>query len=207
MPNKAFFSFIAVLQETLLALGIGILLVLPIALAYFSAYIPEWSYTILFGVSLFTVSLVMAIRPLADLFPNVPQVRSLVILRKGFGVLSASIIVAIMLSKFMIGGFSYAIDFFRLEHWSIGDGAILAPAGDLSALVLLITSNKFSKRILGRNWKRIQKLAYVYFYAGALYEYLFLGQTLALAALIIVTILVVAAYLKNHCKRTASVAI
>lgn len=200
MPTKALFSFIASLQEALLATGTGILLVLPIILAYFSTYLPAWSYTVLFGVSLFAVFLVMAIRPLADLLPNVSWIRPLVILRKGFGVFSASIIVGIMLSKFMLHGLSYVYTFFSPDHWTLMDGAILAPLGDLSALILLVTSNKFSKRVLGKNWKRIQKLAYVYFYAGALYEYLFFGQALALAAIIIVTVLVLAAYVKNRAK-------
>jgi len=198
MPSKTYFAFIAALQELLLALGIGVLLLLPIVLAYFSAYLPDWSYTVLFGVSLFAVFLVMMIRPLADLLPSVSWIRPLVILRKGFGVLSASIIVAIMFSKFMTDGVLYLADFFSPAHWSLLDGAVLAPLGDLSALILLITSNKFSKRTLSKNWKRIQKLAYVYFYAGALYEYLFFGQTLALVAMVLVTVLVLAAYIQNH---------
>lgn len=201
MPSKTFFSLIASLQETLLTIGIVLLLVLPILFAYFPAYLPDWSYTALFGLSLFAVFLVMAIRPLADLFPGVAWIRPLVILRKGFGVLSASVIVGIMLSKFMTVGFVYALDFFSLERWSLAGGAVLAPVGDLSALILLITSNKFSKRVLGKNWKRIQKLAYVYFYAGALYEYLLLDQILALVAMILVTVLVLAAYVKNRSVR------
>jgi DMSO/TMAO reductase YedYZ heme-binding membrane subunit len=198
MSNKTYFAFIASLQEVLLILGIGILLVLPVLLAYAPAYLPDWSYTVLYGVSLFVVFLVMMIRPLADLLPGVTWIRPLVILRKGFGVFSASIIVAIMFSKFMTDGVFYLADFFSPAHWSLLDGAVLAPLGDLSALILLITSNKFSKRTLGKNWKRIQKLAYVYFYAGALYEYLFLGQTLALVAMVLVTVLVLSAYIQNH---------
>lgn len=201
MPSKAFFAFIASLQETLLVISIGILLALPVTLAYFPAYLPEGSYTVLFGVSLLAVSFVMAIRPLADLMPRVAWLRPLVILRKGFGVLSASLIVGIMLSKFMVDGFYYAFDFFSLEHWSLAGGAVLAPMGDLSALVLLVTSNKFSKRVLGKNWKRVQKLAYLYFYSGALYEYLLLGQTLALVAMIVVTVLVAAAYMQKRSVR------
>lgn len=202
MSTKSFFAFIAFLQETMLAAGIGILLLLPIVLAYFSAPLPDWSYTFMYGISLFAVFLVMVIRPLADLLPKVSWIRPLVILRKGFGVFSASIIVAIMLSKFMIHGLAYIYTFFSPDHWAISGGAILAPLGDLSALILLITSNKFSKRVLGKNWKRIQKLAYVYFYAGALYEYLLLGQTLALVAILIITALVLAAFLKNHIVQT-----
>ncbi|HRH24099.1 MAG TPA: hypothetical protein PK109_00720 [Candidatus Paceibacterota bacterium] len=204
MSNKAYFAFIAWFQEALLALGIGILIVLPVMLAYLPEYLPDWSYTTLFTISLVAVFLVMMIRPLADLFPNVPWLRPLVILRKGFGVLSASIIVGIMFSKFMVDGVSYVIDFFSPERWSLAEGAILAPLADLSALLLLITSNKFSKRVLAKNWKRLQKLAYVYFYAGALYEYVLLGQAFALVAMVLVTIVVVAAFVKNRWAPAAS---
>lgn len=198
MPTKTFFNIISLLQQYLLATGIGILLILPIWLAYFSTSLPSWSYTAMYGASLTAVFLVMAIRPLADLFPTISWIRPLVILRKGFGVFSASIIVAVMLSKSMTSGFSYLTDFFSPEHWSLAGGAILAPLGDVSALLLLVTSNKFSKRVLGKSWKRIQKLSYVYFFAGALYEYLLLGQVLALVAMVLVAGLVAAAYVKNH---------
>ena len=204
MPGKSFFAFISGLQKVLLTLGIGILIVLPIMLAY-TEYVSDGWYTVLFGVSLVAVFLVMSIRPLADLMPGVAWIRPLVILRKGFGVLSASIIVAIMLSRFMTDGFGYVADFFAPQHWSVLNGTVLAPLGDLSALILLVTSNSFSKRVLGTNWKRIQKLAYVYFYSGALYEYLFLGQELALAAALVVTALVFGAYLRNHSTFVASV--
>lgn len=203
MSSKTYFSFIASLQEILLALGIAALLVIPIILAYFSAYVPSSFYTTLFGVSIFAVFLVMMIRPLADLFPRITWIRPLVILRKGFGVLSASIIVGIMLSKFMVNGVGYVHTFFSPAHWSLAGGAILSPIGDLSALILLITSNKFSKRVLGKSWKRIQKLAYVYFYAGALYEFILLGQALVLFAMLLVTATVFLAYLKNRTVRVS----
>lgn len=204
MLTKSFFNFIGVLQESLLALGIGILIFVPITLAYFSEYVPNGAYSFLFNVSLVSVFLVMIIRPLADLLPKVSWVRPLVILRKGFGVLSASIVVAVMFSRFLIDDLSYLSNFFSFEHWSVIDGSILAPLGDLSALILLVTSNKFSKRVLGKNWKRIQKLSYVYFYAGASYEYFFLNQNLALIAMVVVTALVVAAFIKNRTAQTVT---
>ena len=75
-------------------IGVGTLIVLPVWLAYFPDLVSGPLYSFLFALSLFAVFLVMSIRPLADLFPRVAWVRPLVILRKGFGVFSASIIVA-----------------------------------------------------------------------------------------------------------------
>ncbi len=197
MP-KLYFTVIAKVQEVLLYLGVGILLVLPVLLSYFPEVIPDEGVGMLFTTSLVAVFLVMLIRPLADLLPGVPFLRPLVILRKGFGVLSASIIVSFMLSSLMLDASGYLGSFFTAERWSLSTGAFLSPVGDLSALVLLVTSNRFSKRVLGKNWKRIQKLAYVYFYAGALYELLLLGQLFALWFIVIVTAAVLGAYVMKR---------
>lgn len=200
MITKAYFTGIARVQETLLAVSLLMLCTLPLMLAYMPDLVTDAQYTMLYAVSLFAVFLVMSVRPLADLFPRVTWLRPLVILRKGFGVFSASIIVSFMLAKVIDQGADYFITFFSPAHWSFVHYAFLAPLGDLSALVLLVTSNAFSKRLLKSNWKRIQKLAYVYFYAGALYEYLVLGQLFALVCAGIVTVLVVMAFLAKRIK-------
>lgn len=194
MPSKAYFAFIAHLQEALLWVGVATLLVLPVLAAYLPELLPDTLIPFLFALSLTAAFLVMSIRPLADLFPGIAWLRPLVILRKGFGVLSAAIIVAFMLSKVMLGGMDYLAGYFAPHRWAIANGAILAPLGDWSALILLATSNRFAKRILGKGWKRVQKLAYVYFYAGALYEWLLLGQAYAFWYLLIVAGLSIGAY-------------
>lgn len=179
MMSKKFFEYIGYLQEAFLSVSFLTLVSLPIVEAYFPDALPQDFITFLYEVSLTAAFLVLSIRPLADLFPKVPELRALVILRKGVGAFSASIIVSFMLAKFLVNGFGYFAAFFSAAHWSPDRYAILSPLGDLSAFILLITSNKFAKRSLGMNWRRIQKLAYVYFYAGALYEYLVLGQSFA----------------------------
>lgn len=198
MLSKAYFQAISLLQKALLWLGVGILLVLPVVLAYAPDVLPSNAITFMFEVSLSAVFLVMLIRPLADLFPNVSWLRPLVILRKGVGVLSASIIVAFMASRVLEDGATYLVNFFSAPHWNVGSLAILSPLGDLSALILLITSNRYSKRVLGKNWKRVQKLAYVYFYAGAFYEYFLLQQDFALFYALIVAFVTVAAFVKKR---------
>lgn len=201
MLTKTYFTAIAFTQELLLRIGISILIALPLVLAYAPDVVPEAGYTILFSTSLAAVFLVMSIRPLADLFPGILWLRPLVILRKGMGVFSASVIIAIMAASLLTDGGAYISTFFSAAHWSLAKGAILAPLGDLSALILLVTSNSFSKRVLGKWWKRIQRLSYVYFYSGALYEYLILGQTFALIVMVVVTVLVLAAFVRNRTKK------
>jgi DMSO/TMAO reductase YedYZ heme-binding membrane subunit len=197
MLTKRYFDLISHVQDALLSISLALLVALPITLAYFSDSLSDNFYTFLFELSLFAVFLVMIVRPLADLFPKAEWLRPLVILRKGFGVFSAAIIVSFMLSKVMTDGSAYFAGFFDAARWSVADGSVLSPVGDVSALILLVTSNKYSKRVLGSAWKRIQKLSYVYFYAGALYEFLLLGNTVALVYMLIVSVLLFAAYAAN----------
>jgi DMSO/TMAO reductase YedYZ heme-binding membrane subunit len=198
MVTKKYFDAIDFIQDTLLGLSLALLVILPVTLSYVPEFIPGSFMTFLYEISLFAVFLVMSVRPLADVFPQVSWLRPLVILRKGFGVFSASIIVSFMLSKFMVDGWSYFATFFSASHWTLHGFKILAPLGDISALILLITSNKYSKRILKKNWKRVQKLAYVYFYAGALYEYLVLDQQFALSFAFIALALSVLAFVMKR---------
>jgi hypothetical protein len=194
---KTYLLFIKRLQTTLLAVSISGLTLLSLLSAYMPPFSPR-ALSVLYTVSLASVFFVMSVRPLADLFPDVPWIRPLVVLRKGFGVLSASIIVSLFLGKVIASGGAYLSTIFSPAYWSLTRYTVLAHLGDLTAIVLLCTSNVFSKRVLGPWWKRIQKLAYVYFYAGALYEALALGSVFALRASIIVTVLVFSAFIRNR---------
>ena len=187
------------LQTTLVGGSVFYLMSMPILLAYYPDVLPSTYTTNAFFVSLLAVTFVMSIRPLADLFRGKRWIRSLVILRKGFGVTSASIVVAFILSKIITHGLgTYLASWFSVSYWSLDGYALFAHLGDLSAIVLLVTSNNFSKRILGKGWKRVQKLAYVYFFSGALYEVFAFGSSFAEAAAWLVGILVFAAIIRNR---------
>jgi hypothetical protein len=56
------------------------------------SYGPMWYYDISWDVAWWSVTAVMLVRPLADLFQKYLILRRLVILRKGLGILSSSII-------------------------------------------------------------------------------------------------------------------
>lgn len=199
--QKFYFGAIAFLQEVLVGLGVGLLLILPSAWAFLPEFFTPTITTLFFTVSLASVFFVMAIRPLADIFTKAAWIRALVILRKGFGVLSASIIVGFFLGKIVADGFAFLGTLGTAAYWSLAGFALFAHLGDLTGIILLITSNKFSKRVLGPWWKRIQKLAYVYFYAGALYELAVFHSGFAAVAIIVVTTLVLLAFVKNRMRR------
>lgn len=195
---KTYFAVIKYLQQSLLAIAIGILATLPSALALTPEIFNEQVYFWLYAVAHFTLFLVMLVRPLADILQGVKWLRPLVILRKGMGVLSASIIVSFILSKIMTDAGGYFYGFLTPEYWSLNNLALFAHLADISAVLLLVTSNNLSKKLLGKNWKRIQRLSYVYFYGSAIYVYFILEEKIVLYYLAIVTLVTLLAWLRNH---------
>lgn len=121
-------------------------------------------YTWLYIISWYAVVFVMAIRPLADLFPQYKFLRQLCLLRRAFWILSAMIIVTFLFDKW-IGSPQSFFSFFTFQAWSSWVD-LTARLSELTALILLITSNNFSQRKLWKNWKRIQRTSYIYFVTG-----------------------------------------
>jgi DMSO/TMAO reductase YedYZ heme-binding membrane subunit len=140
----------------------------------------------------------MIIRPLADLLPKIKFVRPLVILRKGMGVFSASIIVSFIIAKLIVDPSGYLASIFTFEYWSLSGLALFAHAADMAAVVLLVTSNNLSKKLLGVWWKRVQKLSYIYFYGSSIYLLFVFGDLTMVLYLIVVTFLTYKAYQMNH---------
>ena len=161
----------------------------------------------LYLVSHIFLFFVMIIRPLADIFTKTIWIRPLVILRKGTGVMSASIVVSFILAKLMIDPGSYFASIATLKYWSMVNYAVLAHMADISAVILIITSNNFSKRILGDYWKNIQKLSYIYFYGSVFYVFLSYGSVYLALALIIVTTFTFVAFIVNKKRKLAQVPI
>lgn len=196
---QTYIRAIKLLQNVLVGASVLYLMAMPAVVALIPEVLPEGVPSTLFSISLAAVTFVMAIRPLADLVPSARWLRSLVILRKGFGVLSASIIVSFILAKCIAHGpVGYLTSWFTVRYYALDGYALFAHLGDMTAIVLLVTSNNFSKRILGPSWKRVQKLAYVYFYAGAFYHALAFQDTFAYGSIVSVTLLVCAAFVRNR---------
>lgn len=194
---KHYFIFIALLQNILLGMGVLILMVLPLLILYTPDSIFTYT-TFIYAIAHASVFFVMLIRPLADIFRGVRIIRPLVILRKGSGVLSASLVVSFMIAKLLADPQGYFDAFTHLAYWSFEKYALLAHLADITALLLLVTSNAFSKRVLGRWWKRVQKLSYVFFYASGLYVFLSFETKSVLYYMIIITIVTLIAYLRNR---------
>lgn len=198
---KTYLNIIKNTQTILLAISIAILIILPSLLVF---YPESLNLTLIYFWAHISLFAVMIIRPLADLLPQFKFIRPLVILRKGTGVFSAAIIVSFILSKIIINPADYFYNFITSDYWSLTNLALFAHLADISAILLLITSNNLSKRLLGNWWKRIQRLSYVYFYGSSFYLLFILGDNTMIFYIIIVTFLTVLAFWKNRQPRLAA---
>lgn len=129
--------------------------------ALFSSFGPIDNFMwFLYDLSWFAVFFVMIIRPLADIFPNIWILRTLRYFRKSLWVLSASIIVVNWLGMWYFNPINIEryLMWIRWELWY----PIIARLSELTALILLLTSNTFSQKFLWIWWKRIQRTSYIY---------------------------------------------
>lgn len=196
---KIYFHIIKFTQQIFLTISVILLVGLPNILALYPEAI---STSLLYAFAHSSLFFVMTIRPLADLLPEFSFIRPLVILRKGVGVFSSSIVVSYIISKLMIDAPGYLDSLSSAAYWSLNNFSLFAHSADISALLLLITSNNLSKKILGKNWKRIQRLSYVYFYGSSIYIIGSFGDQTVLIYMTIVTALTLLAYLKNRQQKT-----
>ncbi|HAS80926.1 MAG: NADH dehydrogenase subunit 5 [Candidatus Nomurabacteria bacterium GW2011_GWE1_32_28] len=195
---RTYLKTIKYLQKIFLFISIITMMVLPIMIVFYPYFVSNTVVSKLYFISHVFLFFVMMIRPLADIFINVKWIRPLVILRKGAGVLSASIIISFILAKLIIDPVAYFTSIGTLKYWSMVNYVVLAHIADLSAIILIVTSNNFSKRILGDWWKKVQKLSYVYFYGSVLYVYLSYKDIDLLIMLLITTALIFVASIKNE---------
>lgn len=200
---KHYFTAINSTQNAMLTISVALLLVLPSTLTFWPHLIAPHTQ-LLYALAHYSLLFVMSVRPLADIFTGVKWIRPLVILRKGFGVFSASIIMSFIFSKIIVDPSGFVASFFSFRYWSLEGYALFAHAADVSAFLLLITSNKLSKQVLNKWWKRVQRLSYVYFFGSSLYLFLVFGDQLMLVFMIFVAGITLWAFSNNRKRRLAT---
>ena len=186
-------KILRIIQNILLGISLALLALLPLWSAFGDSN--NSLQGALYTISFTSVTLVMLVRPLADIFINQKWLRKLVFLRKGFGVLSASIIVGFMIGKIISPDSNYIASIFTREYWSLENYSLFAHLGDITGFILLVTSNNLSVMLLKKNWKRIQKLAYIYFYTGGIYEAFALDSSFAFVSMVIVLVVSASAFI------------
>lgn len=163
--------------------------------------LPQTLESFLWTLNSYAIFFVMLIRPLSDLLPKQKWLRMLIPSRKELGILSAIIVLSFGLAKYIFWGFDYFVEtYFSLAYWPLTEAVFWGRLGELVAIPLLLTSNLWSMKKLKKNWKRVQKLAYLYFFAGGYYVYVAFGATEEIWFMGIVIVLTLGAFLKKKLK-------
>lgn len=125
---------------------------------------------LLFGsIGWFALIVLMFLRPLADIFPKGNIFAKMMFLRKSLGVLSGMFILAHGIGFFLERNLSLPSSLFLSEYWSLDTLYGWGMFGILLLLPLLVTSNTFSIKLLGKWWKPLQRLSYLFFLVGAIH--------------------------------------
>lgn len=126
-----------------------------------------WYQGFIFNLSWFAVAFVMLIRPISDIFPKNNFLRKLKTFRKTLWILSSILIVATFTWKWFFDPNSMVQYFTNINRWN-NFNALIPRISELTAFILLITSNTFSQKNLWKWWKVIQYLSYAYFITWAI---------------------------------------
>jgi DMSO/TMAO reductase YedYZ heme-binding membrane subunit/ferredoxin len=147
---------------------------------------------------------ILFIRPLSNSLPQIKLLRRLVVFRKEIGILCGVFILTHVVGYFLLYGVSVLTFFKNPNFWNINNFLFWGTVGFLVMLPVLVTSNIWSMMKLGRRWKSVQYLTYVFFLGGILHIALFDPERttrLLLALVILITVRVFVYrrdFLKNH---------
>lgn len=139
----------------------------------------------------------MIIRPLRDIFPKISLLNDLIPLRKELWIFSASIVVSSWLIAYLDPNFYFLSTYFSKAFWNFEYWWFWAHIGELTWLILLLTSNSFSQKILWHYWKMIQRLSYIYAFSWFYYIWSQFDNKLWLTWICLIFTFTTIAYIKN----------
>jgi DMSO/TMAO reductase YedYZ heme-binding membrane subunit len=138
---------------------------------------------------------VMAIRPLADLLPDLRVLRTLTALRREVGVFAGMMILAHVVGWMILRDVSLVDIFTSGRYWQFDGIFLWGLLGMFAGILVLITSNSFAMKLLQRNWKRVQSLSYLFLLFGGIHIWL-VGEEEAILGMAFVFVLWVLAKFK-----------
>lgn len=155
------------------------------------------THSILWSISWYSVTALMLIRPLGTLLPRRWRILRFLPYRKELGILSASVVVTNALYMFVPMGASGFFTYYFGDYWSGTIAVILGHLAELVAFPLLLTSNRFSQRLLKKWWKPIQRTTYLYYYGAGVFLFS-MGKSDALISMVVVAVPALLVELKNR---------
>lgn len=139
-------------------------LAVPLGLPFFNSGFRELGsigWVILIGI--------MIIRPLSDVFSDIKFLRKLVPMRKEFGILSATLILAHGYGYFLSNKLSVLSEITNSSYWAYNGIFLWGAFGFIIAFFLLLSSNMTAVRILKKWWKPLQRFSYLFFLLGGIH--------------------------------------
>jgi DMSO/TMAO reductase YedYZ heme-binding membrane subunit len=113
--------------------------------------------------------LIVFSRPLRDVLPKLGILKKIVALRKEIWIISWIFITAHWLWFFLNSKISLLVWLTSLDFYNLTNLFGWWMIWMYIWIILTLTSNKFSQKFLGKNWKRLQRLTYLFFIFGAIH--------------------------------------
>lgn len=141
---------------------------------------------------------VMLIRPVSDVFPFIKLFKTLVPLRKEFGIGSYMFILAHFVAFPLMQNQSILKTIITPDYWNLGNIYGWGMWGLAVALPVFLTSNIFSIIKLKKWWKYVQRLAYPFFILGGIHVYLVKGMELFWPVIVVAVFWILACGMKVY---------
>lgn len=123
-----------------------------------------------FGWDVLIVTL--CIRPLMTIFPRLVILSRMMLIRKQLGIIAGTFVLAHGVGVFLRNQLGVS-DLFSAELWNLKIFLGWGLWGAVMILPPLLTSNNFLQVKLGKLWKPLQKISYLFFIFGGIHYYLF----------------------------------
>ena len=152
----------------------------------------------LWNLSWILLLIIVYSRPLSNIFKKIVFLKKIVSIRKELWILCATLWIAHAIWFFLnTNNISWILDSF---YWNVNNAFWYWMYALIISIPLLLTSNIYSMKLLGRNWKRIQRLTYLFFLFITIHIVLIKPHEslLPIILLIIWAIIWIIAYIKQN---------
>ena len=139
---------------------------------------------------------IMLIRPISDVFSDLKILKTLCALRKELGIFTALLLIIHSYSFFAIKEKNIFTEILNSKYWHLNNQLTWGILGFIVTIILLITSNNISVRILKKHWKTCQRLTYLLFFFSAIHITLIKGSLKPFIPVLVVLIFWILAELR-----------
>lgn len=135
----------------------------------FIVFFAPMSYKLFGSLCWSLLILIVFVRPLNDILPDIKWLKKIVWMRKELGIMCATFGIAHWVWYFLAHNVSFVWWFFSLEYWDLSTGFGWGMLALAISIPLLLTSNVYSMRLFKKNWKNIQRFTYLFFIFSAVH--------------------------------------